>query len=267
MYKMVDLRLANSTQFAKLSEELALKPELGRLIQEIRLHSNQNMVPPLYKFLRLTPNLKIITGKLDGRLVDELLSSPECSALKLEQLPRINGFNNELYLKNLLRFKQTLRSANFTFDATTNWTDYISVGNSLDQFDHLQHLTIEDCYCFKNLRDLDSVLGKCNQIEELSISVNQEEDYIHTRKAKLDQWLTDSVQRVEAVKSLKITFMDDSLDNEEEKQPHEYGPDWMDYLAHKYPNVTILTVHCEIYNRQHIILPSFSHMETFDLQD
>ncbi|KAK4509195.1 uncharacterized protein ATC70_007545 [Mucor velutinosus] len=265
MYKVVDLTGMHGTQVAELSEQLAMRPELGRLVQKICFCGDVKKKLSLYKILRSTPNLKIIDGKSwDESLVGEVLSKPECSALKLKQLPCINGFSIPS-LKSLLCFKETLQSTAFKFTLFTSSNCHTLLGDSLHQFKHLQQLSIDDQFFFGSLRDLDRLLRNCNQIQDLRLFIQQHPEYNHIGKAELEQWLTNSIQRVGTVKSLEIDFQDDSLEDEE-SQPYGFGPDWMDYLAYKYPNVTRLTVCSDEYNRQHIILPKFTHLETFVLE-
>ncbi|KAL9553130.1 hypothetical protein MBANPS3_003438 [Mucor bainieri] len=249
MYKVINLSSTN--QLARLSEHVIVRPTLGSLIQKLCVQSYFNMEPTIYDLLELTPNLKILEGHWDRQILLGLASRPEGSSLKLEQLPCIEGRNDELNLKTLFHFKEALRSAAFTFNCNSHRRDRIRLGDSLDQFKKLQKLTITDDFCFSNVRDLDHLLRNCNQLQELKFVVLQDEDYIHAERAQLKQWLAGDVERVETIKSLKIDFEDDSLEDEE-RQPYEYGPDWMEYLAYKYPN--------------HIILPELSHIETFNLK-
>lgn len=262
MYKEIDLSCKNGFQLAELSKHLSMRPDLGRLVQKIKLYASPSTELTLYEILKLTPNLRIIDGAWN-ELLGELLSKPECLSFKLEQLPRTESFS-KLYSDSLLRFRETLRSVFFA--DLSNCNDCIAVGASLDQFKNLTQLVIQDQFNFRNLRYLDHLLGKCNQIQELQLFVLQHSDYVHTDKDELQQWLLDNVQKIETIKQLKINFDDDSLEDEE-KQPREFGPDWMEYLAYKCPNVTKLEVNSDEYNRQHIILPEYAHMETFALKN
>ncbi|CAO3608738.1 unnamed protein product [Mucor fragilis] len=102
----------------------------------------------------------------------------------------------------MLRFKDTLRSAIFSFNCITYY-DYRALGNSLNQPRHLQQLTIKDEYAFKSIRNLDHLLMNCNQIQHLQLLIKQCDQYVHTDTAELEQWLASSVQRIETVKSGK----------------------------------------------------------------
>lgn len=264
MYKVVNLTGMNKTHLTELRKRLAMRPDLGHLVQKICIVGVLDMWPRMYKILQLTPNLKVIDGQWSDILAKKILPKPECSALKLEQLPCIKE-HTELCLQSMLRFKDTLRLAAFEFNDYTRY-DYRALGKSLNQLRHLQQLTIEDEFAFTSLRDLDDLIMDCDQIQHVQLDICQYQEYIHTDKVELEQWLASGVQRVETVKTLTIRFKDDSLEDEE-RQPHEFGPDWLYYLVYKYPNLTRLEVYSDEYNRQHLILPKSTHMDTFDLED
>ncbi|KAL9559206.1 hypothetical protein MBANPS3_000523 [Mucor bainieri] len=207
MYKKVDLTDPRYIQFEAFYNHLVMRPELGRLVQSIFVFGTPSLEPRICDILRLTPNIKVVDGAWKGALLDAVLSKPEFSTFKLERIPYIGAFTR-MYWKFLLQFKETLRTILFEFDASTRHDDLTLIGDSWDQFKHLRLLAITDQTCFKNVRELDHLLRKCNQIQELEVSVYHNAAYTQTNKAELEQWLASSVPRVETwrfydVKALK----------------------------------------------------------------
>ncbi|CAO3610398.1 unnamed protein product [Mucor fragilis] len=83
-------------------------------------------------------------------------------------------------------------------------------------------------------------------------------------KDELNQWLTSgSVQQANTVNHLNIAY----IKGLEDCKSRSFGPDWINYLAFKCPNVDTLGIMNITYKYSHMALPVFENVKTFNFDD
>ncbi|KAL9549777.1 hypothetical protein MBANPS3_005038 [Mucor bainieri] len=253
MYKQIGMDQWKASRFELFFNHLTARPDLGKLVQEIILTSDERRTPNLYSILRLTPNLKIINGSWSANLVDQVFSGKRLSSLKLERLPSTWGICRSIP-KLLRRHQDTLKSIRFAA------TEDMKITLPKHQFKNLLKMNIVDARGFQSVKELEDVLKGFTQVEELDLTT-----YTQTAHSKLMLWLAHNVEKSKNIKALSIVFQSDGLHLRHEP-PRAEGPDWMEYLVFKCPNVEKLNIRIQHGDFvQHIIPPAFKHLKEFHI--
>ncbi|CAO0799279.1 unnamed protein product [Mucor circinelloides] len=110
---------------------------------------------------------------------------------------------------------------------------------------------------------MDTFLKKCDRITNLEFIISQSSEYIGMDKDELNQWLINSnVQQAGNVKNLRIAYM-----RGPDSKCRTFGPDWINYLAFKCPNVDTLSIKNITLKYSHMALSVFENVKTFSLTD
>lgn len=106
-------------------------------------------------------------------------------------------------------------------------------------------------------------LKKCDRITNLEFIISRSSEYTGMDKDELNQWLISSnVQQAGSVKNLRIAYMGGP-----DSKCRTFGPDWVNYLAFKCPNVDTLSIKNITLKYSRMALPVFENVKTSSLTD
>ncbi|KAL9540330.1 hypothetical protein MBANPS3_009743 [Mucor bainieri] len=260
MYKTIHLYLWNNSRLERFNQHLKRNPEFCQLIQNIRItdqyfNAFSDKVFGEFLHLAMTPSIRTLDGVWRQEHINALLERIEVSSLKFEKLKQ---------LPYSVRHDESLQTASCNITETTSPIHQKLIRDSLKEFKHLTTLSIQDYQGFQTVQEMDNFLQNCDRIKNLEFIINQSAKYTNLEENELNQWLTGgSVLKANSVKHLKIAYMkgpDASI-------RRSFGPDWINYLAYKCPNVDILSIKNITVRYSLIALPIFGNVKAFDLDD
>lgn len=264
LYKEVNMDDWKADEFSRFGSYLSARPDLGQVVQKIQIKNGVKDKWSFIRILKLTPNLKIITGTCSFGLMERFLT-PELALLHLQELPHIEAFDLSLQTKLICHYKDTLRSVHIDLKENMDPNLLAVLMDSIGQCHKMTRLHIWDVKYFQGIKQLEWILEFCKHIEELRLEIRQSPSYTHMEQSELTQWLEINVQKIDTVKKLEIQYHADGI-YANRKQHRRFGPDWMEFLAFKYPKVENLHIVNNPVNRQLIIQPAFKHLATVNLQ-
>ncbi|KAK4520738.1 RasGAP protein [Mucor velutinosus] len=271
MYKTLHLYLWNDSRLERLNHHLKQKPERYQLIQSIRItdpYFNAFSERLFREFLHLamTPSIRILDGVWKQEYITALLECIENSSLKFEKLKQLpySVHHDSIYMHLMGHFRNSLQTASCNITGKTSPIHQRIIRDSIKEFKHLTTLSIQDYQGFQSVQEMDNFLQKCDQIKNLEFIINQSTNYTDMDMDALNQWLTSgSVQQADSVKYLKIAYMKGPDGN----KCRSFGPDWVNYLAFKCPNVDTLSIKNITLRYSHMALPVFENVKVFNLDD
>ncbi|KAL9558467.1 hypothetical protein MBANPS3_000885 [Mucor bainieri] len=250
---------------------LSARPELGLLVQKI-LTGDDGVAreTDLIRILKMTPNLRMIHGFCSEYFLETLLT-PRLNFLQLQEVPQIyqiylidqtHPINTPVYAKVLFCYKDTLKTVHIKLDEYMDRTYLAFLMNTIGQCKKITKLIIKDGGYLRKVKQLESILKFCKNIEDLKLDTIRSARYTHMEQSELRQWLTNNVKKFKTVKKLDIqdhSFRLPATNRERD------DPDWMEYLAFKYPNVEHFRINCNYSNHQQIQQPMFQHLNTISI--
>ncbi|EPB81361.1 hypothetical protein HMPREF1544_11935 [Mucor circinelloides 1006PhL] len=270
MYKSVHLYLWDNSRLERLNYRLKQKPECCQLIEKIHIteqYYNTFSKALFREFLQLamTPRIQTLDGVWNQKYIVSLLDHIENSPFSFEKLKQLpySVRHDSIYMQLMSHFKGSLQTGFCTITEKTSQIHQRIISDSFMEFKHLKTLSIQDSRGFKNVQEMDTFLKKCDRITNLEFIISQSSEYIGMDKDELNQWLINSnVQQAGNVKNLRIAYM-----RGPDSKCRTFGPDWINYLAFKCPNVDTLSIKNITLKYSHMALSVFENVKTFSLTD
>lgn len=271
MYKTLHLYLWNDSRLERLNQHLKQKPESYQLIHNIRITEqyyiafNERLFRE-FLHLAMTPSIRTLDGVWRQEYIAALLECVETSPFKFEKLRQLpySVRHDSIYMHLMGHFKGSLQTASCSITERTNPIHQRIICGSIKELKRLTTLSIQDYQGFQSVREVDTFLQKYDQIKNLEFIINQSTNYVDMSKDELNQWLASgSVQQADTVKQLKVAYMK----GPDDCKSRSFGPDWINYLAFKCPNVDTLGIKNITFKYSHMALPVFENVKAFNFDD
>lgn len=275
MYKNINLSDWDERRMRTFTRHLAAEPNFCQFIQCITNghHSISNRSFQHFLELALTLNIKVLDGYWDSASIQITLDVIKFPLDKLVQIPHTKDFNSS-YLRMMDLCKDSLQSISFEIQTNTNQQGMALMSNLMGKYKNLTTVVIIAAEGFRGLQDLDAVLANFHHIKELRLKVYEIPTYTNQDQNALEAWLLSDVPKVDTLKALDITYCEHKQLTgeadlwrlaEQQLELRRFGPDWIEYLKYKYPNIDTLDIRNSTYDYKHIALPDFGNLKIFNL--
>ncbi|KAF1806846.1 hypothetical protein V8B55DRAFT_1460257 [Mucor lusitanicus] len=271
MYKTIHMYLWDDSRLERLNHHLKQKPEFCQLIQNILIsqqyfYTFSKRLFQEFLSLAMTPSIRTLDGIWKQEYLTMLLDYVESSSLKFKKLKQLpySVRHDSVYMQLMSHFKESLQTASCSITEKTTLIHQKIIRDSIKEYKYLTTLSIQDYRGFKSVQEIDTFLQKCDRIKNLEFIINQSTTYTYMDEDQLSQWLASgSVQQVDSVNYLKISYMK----GPDHMERCSFGPDWINYLAYKYPNVERLSIENITLRYSHMAIPVFGNVKAFSLDD
>ncbi|KAK4511979.1 uncharacterized protein ATC70_003978 [Mucor velutinosus] len=228
--KPLHLCLYNEVKRKKLMEYLTKDQTKGQHVKYLSLcHYDNNILEAILPFL-FTSNIRELGGDdtdMLYRLITKIAQESITKFDKLSVIPSTYYFTDS-YSKALSTFKNSLTTVDITLDEIPDSPTHLM--NQLNKFKCLTTLTVKAP--FGNIAELEQIIGRCLQLQQLQLSTEAYVQYDGTPMdvATLSTWPVNNANfyQVTSLKNLSIVSAG--------------FPHFVQYLMFKYPNMQSITL-------------------------
>jgi len=192
---------------------------------------------------------------------------------KLVEIPFTEKIDSN-YLRLMDLCKNSLQSLSFGLQTITNQQNTALMSKLVGKCKNLTTVYIAAVEGFRRVQDLDAVLANLHHIKELRLKIHEIPTYTTQDRNALNAWLLSDVQKVDTLKRLDIIYCGHqqltrvaglSHLAEQQLERRKFGPDWIEYLNYKYPNIDTLDINNVANDYKHIALPDFGNLKMYNL--